>query len=580
MTRVFNGDGKIDLAFANTTGNTLSVMLGNGDGTFAARKNSTTEGNPCNAIAADFNHDGKMDLAYTTQIDNQVHILPGNGDGTFGTQAVYATAKNPGYLTVGDFRGVGETDLAVTYRLGSETQYQCSILLNNGDGTFAPGIYTPLGGYAETTLAGDFNGDGKTDLVITEGAMTNVMLSDGDGTFTPLVKYNSRYGPYALVAADFNGDGKADLVEVNTGTNSVSWLRDSTSNDASINPLENIVSVSVADHLNSGAIVANLPGESSGAVSYALVSSAGSNDNALFCLNGFQLKTAVSFDYSYKNSYSIRLQVIATSRQVFENEFTVNIIEGKDAPVLDNSGDIYLRPINKELSANHNQGTLVKDIVGTHLTNTDANALEGIAITNTYDALGTWQFSLDGGTTWTDMGSVSATSSRLLAADDLTRIRLLPRSDAASQIVWAIYFRGWDQTVGVNGGTADTSTNGGSTAFSSNERYASIAVNSITVATYSDGNFRMDGCTDCKFDTSYYFGQAGDIAITGDWNGDGETEIGVFRNGTFILDTNDNGYVDSYDATVAFGTKGDKPVIGDWNGDGTSEVGVFRNGRL
>jgi hypothetical protein len=79
-----------------------------------------------------------------------------------------------------------------------------------------------------------------------------------------------------------------------------------------------------------------------------------------------------------------------------------------------------------------------------------------------------------------------------------------------------------------------------------------------------------------RIDHVYLYGDAGDAAIAGDWNGDGIRAIGVFRDGAWTLDTNADGRLDEADRQVAFGAKGDLPVVGDWNGDGIDEVGVFR----
>ena len=75
------------------------------------------------------------------------------------------------------------------------------------------------------------------------------------------------------------------------------------------------------------------------------------------------------------------------------------------------------------------------------------------------------------------------------------------------------------------------------------------------------------------------FGQAGDMPVVGDFNGDGVDEIGVFRNGKWIIDTNGNHQIDAEDKVFEFGGAGDKPVVGDWDGDGTDEPAVFRAGQ-
>ncbi|MBE0576913.1 MAG: hypothetical protein IH613_13585 [Desulfuromonadales bacterium] len=112
------------------------------------------------------------------------------------------------------------------------------------------------------------------------------------------------------------------------------------------------------------------------------------------------------------------------------------------------------------------------------------------------------------------------------------------------------------------------------------------AVNQVQIGVFRNGTWYLDangnGAWDPDTDTVYAnFGQAGDLPVVGDWNGDGVLQIGVFRNGIWYLDANGNGAWDSGIDTVYanFGQAGDLPVVGDWNGDGvSSEVGVFRNG--
>ena len=120
--------------------------------------------------------------------------------------------------------------------------------------------------------------------------------------------------------------------------------------------------------------------------------------------------------------------------------------------------------------------------------------------------------------------------------------------------------------------SGDSNYNPGSGSLSQN-----VILNQTTSVTFDNGIFTLVGQLDTSKDSRRVFGLTGDIAISGDWNGDGSTEMGVFRAGTFILD-NGNGSVDSGDFSFNFGSTGDKPVTGDWNGDGITEVGVFRIG--
>jgi hypothetical protein len=161
---------------------------------------------------------------------------------------------------------------------------------------------------------------------------------------------------------------------------------------------------------------------------------------------------------------------------------TVNITvnAANDAPVLDNTGNMTLNAIPQDIAAASNTGTLVSDIIasagGDRITDVDAGAVEGLAVITVDDTNGTWEYSINGGANWFAIGSVTDDSARLLAADANTRIRFQP--NAGFNGVRSITFRAWDQTSGANGGLADPTPAGGSTAFSTATETASITVSS------------------------------------------------------------------------------------------------------
>jgi hypothetical protein len=222
----FNGDGIPDLAVAHLCSETVTVLLGNGDGTFTATATSPATGNPGYAIAAgDFNGDGVLDLAMPGE-----PVLLGNGDGTF--RAVAGSALPVGSaIAVGDFNGDGIPDLAVTNKCPTcHADGTVTILLGNGDGTFTPVAASPATGILPASIAvGDFNGDGIPDLAVANecgsdpkcvsGGTVTVLLGNGDGTFTA-VPESPVAGRYAqsIAVGDFNGDGIPDLAVGNTGS--------------------------------------------------------------------------------------------------------------------------------------------------------------------------------------------------------------------------------------------------------------------------------------------------------------------------------------------------------------------------
>ncbi len=154
------------------------------------------------------------------------------------------------------------------------------------------------------------------------------------------------------------------------------------------------------------------------------------------------------------------------------------------APVLtgaNNLGSVFEDPAA-------NPGTLVSSLLSGKVTDADAQALSGIAITGVDSSNGSWEYSVNGGTSWTAIGAPSAASALLLAADSLTRVRFVPAANFAGTVVGAISFRAWDRTSGTAGTQASTAVNGGTTAFSS-----ATASSSITITAVNDAPVRAGG---------------------------------------------------------------------------------------
>ena len=225
----FNVDGKPDLAVANAGSADVSVLLNDGDGTF---DDTTGDGNygagngPRAVAVGDFNSDGQPDLAVANERSANVSVLLNNGDGTFAPKEDYDTSKWPFSVAVGDFNSDGKPDLAVA----NSGAHKVSVLLNNGDGTFAPKVDYPVGLYPWSVAVGDFNGDGKPDLAVTDGGGANVsvLLNNGDGTFAPKEDYPAGLMPSSVAVGDFNGDGKPDLAVANCSDDDVSVLLNTT----------------------------------------------------------------------------------------------------------------------------------------------------------------------------------------------------------------------------------------------------------------------------------------------------------------------------------------------------------------
>ena len=220
-----NGDGKADLVVTNYFSNTVSILLGNGDGTFQAQQTFATGAEPYTVSVGDLNGDGKPDIVVANYGGNSVGVLMGNGDGTFQPQVTYSVASSTpnsylGAVSLGDVNGDGKLDILVTNTAGSATNGNLGVLLGNGDGTFQA-QQTYAAGLNPTELAtADFNGDGSLDVVTTNHSdlTISVMPGNGDGTFQTQQTYATAAGtrPNDVVTGDFTGDGKPDIVVTNS----------------------------------------------------------------------------------------------------------------------------------------------------------------------------------------------------------------------------------------------------------------------------------------------------------------------------------------------------------------------------
>ena len=222
-----DGDGKADLVTANNDSGDVSVLYGNGDGTFPTVASLPVSDGPAAVALGDFNGDGKPDIVVADDIDSTVSVMLNQGNRSFGAAATIDTGSSPEGIVVGDFNHDGKLDVATADNFDDTV----TVLLGLGDGTFFPGTSYDVGSAPFALVAVDLDNDGNLDLVVANtsggdnatGTLT-VLMGTHDGTFTaqPEITSTAFDGPAALVSADFDGNGKPDIAVANQGNEATS----------------------------------------------------------------------------------------------------------------------------------------------------------------------------------------------------------------------------------------------------------------------------------------------------------------------------------------------------------------------
>lgn len=201
-----NGDGVPDIVTVDSASNSMSVFIGNKDGTYQPRKVYPVGRNPSDVALVDLDHDGNLDAIVTNNDDNTVTIWWGKGDGTFSSSTLLPTSSGPHRIVTGDLDGDGNTDIVVVDWTGT------AITIFYGDGKRNFTIQT-LGswGAPSSVALGDLNGDGKPDIVI-GGERETVYLNLGNRQYKQTGNFQPGFHSDSIAIADINHDGKGDVI--------------------------------------------------------------------------------------------------------------------------------------------------------------------------------------------------------------------------------------------------------------------------------------------------------------------------------------------------------------------------------
>lgn len=217
-----DGDTVLDIVAANHSSGFIAILLGNGNGTYKSPQLFPVDATPFSLALGDVNGDGRLDVVTANFVRNNLSVLLGNGNGTVQAQQILAVGNLPESVALTDINGDGRLDI-IAANYGSDI---VSVLLRDGAGNYQPQTPILVGNGPATTSIGDVNGDGQLDIVVSnyDDGTISVLLRNGDGTFQsqPVVAAGSR--PGALVLRDIDGDGRLDIVVANETSNTVSVL--------------------------------------------------------------------------------------------------------------------------------------------------------------------------------------------------------------------------------------------------------------------------------------------------------------------------------------------------------------------
>jgi hypothetical protein len=619
------GNGKLDIVTANYFGNSVSVLLGNGDGTFTGHVDYSVGSAPQAVVAADLNGDGKLDLVTANSGSATVSVLLGNGDGTFQSPVNYAVGVTPTALTVADLNGDGKPDLVVANAFSRSI----SVLLGTGGGAFAPAVQYPGLNFSILTgvVVGNFTGQGRLDVVTSSGNFPSLELypGNGDATFGPAraTFYGTNFT--SLVAGDFNGDGKLDVVaagDIGTGGTIHSLLGNGNGTfepkvfDFGTHPM----ALATGDLTGDGKLdivtansrddsISVLPGLGDGGFAFPTTIPVGKSPSSVavgdFNNDGRPDVVVVN---SGNNSVSVLLNIAGTTTTLSSSapssglgqNVTFTATVKADTPTSGTpTGAVTFRTAAGTLQT-------VSLTNGSASFTTSSLPIGQTAVTAVYSGgngftAGLTQVVHDGPSTPGMFDSSTGTwylrNSAIPGAPDFTPFPY-------GGVGWNPLVGDWEVkrdgqvSVGVVDPMGSWYLRNSNSPGAPDEQFALVWAGGIVgsapaLPLFGDWTGTSGGSPGL-FDTRtaswtlqvqfpggletttpFVYGLPGWIPVVGDWNGDGKTSIGIFDPSTatwYLRNENSAGAPDF--TPFVYGLPGWKPVVGDWNGAGKTTIGV------
>lgn len=223
----FNEDGLLDIAAATRSASAVGVLLNSalhpGYVTFATPLLADAPGGPVGVVSADFNRDGRLDLAYADSEGDTVGLLYGRGDGTFQFPALIGAQEGASWIAAGDWNADGWTDAAVT----NLTAGTITVLLNDGSGGLDATQHVAAGQAPGVVIAAEIDGSPGPDLACTDqnGAVVTIFSNNGSGSFAHWQTLPTGARPLSVAAGDYDADGRTDLASANRDGRSVQVFR-------------------------------------------------------------------------------------------------------------------------------------------------------------------------------------------------------------------------------------------------------------------------------------------------------------------------------------------------------------------